>query len=408
MKTIKIFLIFTALVFGACAKQKPETTDSADDVTTIAVQPIKIGELMPYTVFPEHIDDYRRGWRLAVEEINAKGGVLGRPLEVIARDEQCDPGVAIRVAQELLDRDNVFMWLGAGCTASAITDLSKRLRVPFISSWTGYDSLVWENQHPYHFGFGAPVRVLAEIYADLAAQQPHTRWATVGPNAQYGYDMVGAFVNALKERRPDIEIVEQQWPSLSNVAAAETIQALANKEPEALYLMVYGADLAKLLRQGRARGFFENKFVIGDQTGLEFILNTLGSETPVGWHACGYPTDLDETHPGGRFAARFNKRFGLLPDRTAAEAYTAIYFTKAAIEKAGRVDREAFITTLPGMSLDTPFGNLHVREKDLQVEIACWFGKTNVKDGKGVFVDYEWVDAEQYFPSDEEIAAMRG
>ncbi|HEY5292047.1 MAG TPA: ABC transporter substrate-binding protein, partial [Burkholderiales bacterium] len=63
---------------------------------------IKIGEMNSYKVFPAFLEPYKKGWELALEEINAAGGVLGRKLEVVSRDDQGNPGEAVRVAEELL------------------------------------------------------------------------------------------------------------------------------------------------------------------------------------------------------------------------------------------------------------------------------------------------------------------
>ena len=74
--------------------------------------PIKIGELNSYKVFPAFLEPYKKGWELAVEEVNAAGGVLGRKIEVVSRDDNGNPGDAVRVAEELLSRE------GARCCSS--------------------------------------------------------------------------------------------------------------------------------------------------------------------------------------------------------------------------------------------------------------------------------------------------
>jgi branched-chain amino acid transport system substrate-binding protein len=70
----------------------------------IAQAPIKIGEMNSYKVFPAFLDPYKKGIELAVEEVNAAGGVLGRKIEVVSRDDNGNPGDAVRVAEELLSR----------------------------------------------------------------------------------------------------------------------------------------------------------------------------------------------------------------------------------------------------------------------------------------------------------------
>src|SRR6266540_7120220 len=80
-------------------------------VTAIA-QPIKLGELNSYKTFPAFLEPYKKGMELALEEINAAGGVLGRPLEIVSRDDNGNPGDAVRVAEELLSREKAVLLMG--------------------------------------------------------------------------------------------------------------------------------------------------------------------------------------------------------------------------------------------------------------------------------------------------------
>ena len=73
----------------------------------LAQSTIKIGELNSYKAQPAFLDPYKKGWEMAVEEINAKGGVLGKKLEVVSRDDGANPGDAVRVAEELVTREGV-------------------------------------------------------------------------------------------------------------------------------------------------------------------------------------------------------------------------------------------------------------------------------------------------------------
>ena len=75
-------------------------------------QPIKVGELNSYKRFPAFLEPYKQGWQLALEEINAAGGINGRKLEVVSRDDGGNPGAAVRVADELISRDKVAMLMG--------------------------------------------------------------------------------------------------------------------------------------------------------------------------------------------------------------------------------------------------------------------------------------------------------
>ena len=80
--------------------------------SNVFAQNIKIGELNSYKVFPAFLEPYKKGWELALEEINASGGVLGRRLEMVSRDDGGTPGDAVRVAEELIAREKVNLLMG--------------------------------------------------------------------------------------------------------------------------------------------------------------------------------------------------------------------------------------------------------------------------------------------------------
>ena len=81
-------------------------------VLPVAAQTIKLGELNSYKVFPAFLEPYKKGMELALDEVNAAGGVLGRKLEIVSRDDNGTPGDAVRVAEELMSREKVVMLMG--------------------------------------------------------------------------------------------------------------------------------------------------------------------------------------------------------------------------------------------------------------------------------------------------------
>src|SRR5258706_11827577 len=110
-------------------------------------QAIKIGELNSYKVFPAFLEPYKKGWELALEEINASGGVNGRKLEVVSRDDGGTPGDAVRVAEELLSREKAQVLMGtfASNVGLAVANLANQRKVGFVAAEPLTDKVVWEN-----------------------------------------------------------------------------------------------------------------------------------------------------------------------------------------------------------------------------------------------------------------------
>src|ERR1700730_13646564 len=114
-------------------------------------QTIKVGELNSYKVFPAFLEPYKKGWELALEEINAKGGVLGRKLEVVSRDDGGTPGDAVRVAEELISREGAVMLRGtfASNVGLAVATLANQRKIVFLAAEPLTDKIVWESGNRY-------------------------------------------------------------------------------------------------------------------------------------------------------------------------------------------------------------------------------------------------------------------
>jgi branched-chain amino acid transport system substrate-binding protein len=254
--------------------------------------PIKIGEINSYTgPLAAFTVPYRNGWELAVEEINAKGGVLGRPLEVIARDDGSKPANAIKFAEELTRRENVDLLAGTFLSniGLAVADFASRKKTLFIASEPLSDAVVWSKGNDYTFRLRPSTYMQAAMLAEEAAKLPAKRWATVAPNYEYGQSAVKAFKEVLQARRPDVEFVEEQWPALFKIDAGATVQALARAEPDAIFNVTFSIDLAKFVREGQLRGLFADREVASLLTGEPEYLDPLKDEAPEGWIVTGYP-----------------------------------------------------------------------------------------------------------------------
>src|SRR5690242_21518902 len=109
-------LVFAAVLAAALARP------------AAAQEPVKLGELNSYKVFAAFLEPYRKGWQLALEEVNAAGGVLGRRLEIVSRDDNGNPGDAVRVAEELLDRKSTRLNSSHMSISYAVFCLKKKYR----------------------------------------------------------------------------------------------------------------------------------------------------------------------------------------------------------------------------------------------------------------------------------------
>jgi branched-chain amino acid transport system substrate-binding protein len=320
--------------------------------------PIKIGDLNSYTRLPAFTIPYRHGWEMAVAEINAAGGVLGRPIEVVSRDDGGRPGDAITVANELVSREGVALLFGTllSNVGLAVSDFAHQRKVVFLAAEPLTDALAWEKGNAHTFRLRPGTYVQAAMLAEEAAKLPARRWATVAPNYEYGQSAVAAFKQLLSARRPDVEFVEEQWPALFKIDAGTTVQALARAKPEAVFNVTFGSDLAQFVREGRIRGLFEGRPVVSMLSGEPEWIDPVGAESPEGWIVTGYPWYAIETPAHTAFRDAYMARFDEYPRMGSVVGYASVFAIAAAIEKAGSLESAAIREAFRGLELETPLG----------------------------------------------------
>ena len=158
-----------------------------------------------------------KGAQMFVEEINAQGGVLGRKIELIARDTKGNADEAVRVSRELILKENVEFLVGTLTSAEgpAVSVVAKENKIVFIAPIPKTDQLTAPDKlHPYVFRVAATTTMEGRSAAEIVAKWPVTKIATISPDYAYGQDVTKAFVEHLKKLKPSVQIVDQQWPKL--------------------------------------------------------------------------------------------------------------------------------------------------------------------------------------------------
>src|SRR5947209_766495 len=178
----------------------------------LAQDTIKIGELNSYKVFAAFLEPYKKGWELAVEEVNAAGGVLGKKIEIVSRDDNGNPADAVRVAEELLTRENVHFLIGTfpSNVGLAVADFAKQKKTLFIAAEPLTDKIVWQNGNRYTYRLRASTWMQTAMLVPDAAKLKKKRWAIVYPNYEYGQSATAAFKELLRKAQPDAEFVTEQ------------------------------------------------------------------------------------------------------------------------------------------------------------------------------------------------------
>jgi branched-chain amino acid transport system substrate-binding protein len=372
-------------------------------------QPIRIGELNSYKTFPAFLEPYRKGMELAREEINAAGGVLGRPLEIVSRDDGGTPGDAVRVAEELLARERVVMLMGtyASNVGLAVADLAKQRKVLFLAAEPLTDKIVWQDGNAYTFRLRASTYMQTAMLVPEAIKLRKTRWAIVYPNYEYGQAAAATFKEQLRTRQGgNLEFIEQATP-LGKIDAGPVVQALIDAKPDAIFSSLFGPDLARFVREGELRGLFKDRPVFNLLAGEPEYLDPLKDETPQGWWVTGYPWYGIDTPAHARFRDAYRKKFDDYPRLGSVVGYSAVKSAAAAIARAGSTDTPKLVAAMRDLPVNIPFGPIVFRAIDHQSTMGAYVGRTAVKDGKGVMVDWHYADGAKYLPPDAEVKKLR-
>ncbi len=370
---------------------------------------IRIGEINSYTAIPSFTLPYRNGWQLAVEQANAAGGVLGRRLEVISRDDAGKPQDAVRLAGELVNDQRVDLLAGGFLSnvGLALSDYALQQKKLYVASEPLADALVWEKGNRYCYRLRPSTYMQAAMLVQEAAKLPARRWVSVAPNYEYGQSAVKWFKQLLLARRPDVQFVAEQWPAQGKIDAGATAAALARAEPDAIFNVTFGPDLTNFVRQGNTRGLFEKRSVVSMLTGEPEYLDPLGDETPEGWIVTGYPWAQLDTPANQGFAAAYQAKFGTHPMMGSVVGFAMVQAIVAGVTRSGSADTERMADGFAGAVFDTPFGRAAFRAIDHQSTLGTFVGRTALANGHGVMTGWRYDDGARFLPSDDEIKKLR-
>ena len=370
---------------------------------------IRIGEVNSYKAQPAFLEPYKKGMELAVEELNASGGVNGKKIELLIRDDNGSPGDAVRAAEELVSREKIDVLAGAflSNTGLALTDFAKQKKFFYLAGEPLTDKIIWGSGNRYTYRLRPGTYMQAAMLVPEAVKLKKKRWAVVYPNYEYGQSAVAAFKQLLKAAQPDVEFVAEQAPPLGKLDAGSVVQALADAKPDAIFNVLFGADLTKFVREGTTRGLFQGREVVSVLTGEPEYLDPLKDDSPHGWIVTGYPWYGIQTPEHKAFFLAYHNKYKDYPRLGSVVGYSMIKSLAAGMKKAQSADTEKLVTAFAGLQVDTPFGKITYRAEDHQSTMGAFVGKTQNQGGKGVMVDYVYLDGAKFLPSNEQVKKLR-
>ena len=372
---------------------------------------LKIGEINSYKAMPAFLEPYKKGMDLAVEQINAQGGLLGKQVVLVTRDDNGNPGDAVRAAEELYTREKIDVLTGSFLShvGMALTDYAGQKKRFFLASETLTDKVVWQNGNRYTYRLRGSTYMQTAMLVQEAKKLNKKRWAIVYPNYEYGQSAVATFKQLMKEAQPDIEFVAEQAPALGKIDAGSVVQAIADAKPDAIFNVLFSVDLGKFVREGNTRGLFKDRTVVGLLSGEPEYLDALRQEAPEGWIVTGYPWYSIKTPAHDAFLKAYQGKFKDYPRLGTIVGYNAIQSLAAGITKAGSTDTEALIKAFKGLNVNTPWGPITYRAQDNQSTMGAYVGTTTYSKElqRGIMTNFYYADGKDFQPTDAEVKKLR-
>jgi branched-chain amino acid transport system substrate-binding protein len=370
---------------------------------------IKIGELNSYKAVPAFLGPYKNGMALALDEINGKGGVLGKKLELISRDDGANPGEAVRVAEELVTREGVAALAGTFLSniGLAVTNFAGQKKVFFLAAEPLSDKITWADGNKYTFRLRPSTYMQVAMLMPAAKAANAKKWAIVYPNYEYGQSAAATFKEMLKKAQPEVEFVTEQAPPLGKIDAGAVAQAIDDAKPDAIFNVLFGGDLAKFVREGNTRGVFKGRAIVSLLSGEPEYLDPLKDEAPVGWAVTGFPWNKIKTADYLAFLTAYQKKFNDYPRLGSVVGYMTIKSLAAGIAKAKSTDTAKLVEAFKGLYVNSPFGPLHYRASDHQATMGAYVGKIALENGKGTMVDFKYVDGASVLPDAAAVKKLR-
>lgn len=378
-------------------------------------QPIKIGAMFvasgPMGGYGKHGG---QAIQMAVDEINASGGILGRKLEAMVEDTKLKKDVALGLANKFIGEDKVDFLMGPTSSglATALSMTARDNKKILILTQAAADELTGVDFHPYVFSTLSNAMMHARSGAYLMATKPYKRYMCIAPDYSYGHSSWNSFKTKLKELRPDVEIVGELFPKFLSKDYMEYINKINEAKPDAVWSPLWGSDAVIFIRQALPTGMFKNiKFAFPVAGALE-VLVPMAKDMPEGIYVSSrHFFNSPDSSMNRKFLKDYYERFKEYPDYMAGETYAGVQFIKAAVERAGTTDPDKLIKAVESRPLawETPEGWKIMRGEDHQVVEDCLWGETtfNEKYGFALPKSYVSIQGEEICRTAEELKEVQ-
>ena len=375
-----------------------------------AQEPIRIGHTASYTgMAAVHARSIVNGIQLAIDEWNEKGGILGRKLELLVRDDQAKPELGVTHVRDFFARRNVDFLLGPGNSALAMaqTLVAKRYKKIFMNTNSNSPKLRIDLFHPYYFTMTFSGQEEGYAWAEKLGPN-YTKIGYIGQDYEAPHAYVRNLKKQLSKKYPNSKVIVEAWPKLGETDYTPYITRLMAANPEVVYSVLYGSDSIAFLKQAAPYGFFD-KIKLGQLCYLE-DLKVLGDTLPDGVLVQMRAPFFAIDHPRmPKVVKKWQEKYGDYPPDNGIQGYESMQVLAQGIAEAGSTNSDVVVKALEGGTFDGLRGKVKFRKVDHSGTVHSYIG-TIYKDPKYPFKimkDVWKIPIERVWPSPEEVLKRR-
>jgi len=333
-------------------------------------QPIKIGHLIPQSGFLSPMGEYMiNAAKLAAEEINAAGGVLGRQLQLVPEDDM-NPGVAVQKATKLIQQEKVDALMGTVSSAVclAVMDVADRSKMLLVNTGSNSDEIRGKRCNYYTFSVeGSNSQYVNTIGRYLIKQKQYKRWYFLTSDYAFGHDLLRVSRTLLK-KMGGAEIGSELIPTGTTDFSSYLLK-VRNTKPDVVFQNLAGTDQTNFMKQYAEFGMTTE--VAGGLIDTLLMwpvgVGAITGSFPLLWW---YDLPYEETK---RFSAAFTKKYGKPPENQAWGDYYSTKVIAQAMQQAGTTDSKKVVEAMEKIKFDGGKGRqLYFRSWDHQLMQPFW------------------------------------
>jgi branched-chain amino acid transport system substrate-binding protein len=320
--------------------------------------------------------------KLAVEEINAKGGFLGRhKIELFIRDTQTKPDVGVREVKDLILRDKIKAVINdySSAVALAVKPIAQEYKVLHIAAISNSENITKINPSPYTFQVVPNTymqgKASAVAVAKMAKQKGWKEYITIASDYEWGRSTQAEVVKVLKEMVPNLSLKKEFWPRLGEAQFTSYITGIMALKPDFVFGVLASNDNVAWMEQAKTYGFFDKIAYPGSLISVtELILQakTLPRNV-IALTRAPFFAHMDNPMMAD-FVKNYRAKYNKFPSDWAVLGYDAVYALKQGVEKAKTIDTEKVKDSMKGLTVNLTRGKLTFRTIDNQLSCSSYVG----------------------------------